>query len=121
MYVDITKRKQAEDKIKQLLAEKELILKEVHHRIKNNMSNIKGLLYLQAETLTDAAAIAALNDAQRRIESMMILYDKLYRSDGFQELPVNEYLPVLINEIIKNFIACVLIPCHRQRYVCKRS
>jgi PAS domain S-box-containing protein len=100
---DITERKRSEEKIKTLLAEKELILKEVHHRIKNNMSNIKGLLYLQAETMTDTAAIAALNDAQRRIESMMILYDKLYRSDGFQELPVNEYLPVLINEIIKNF------------------
>jgi len=100
---DITERKQSEEKIKTLLAEKELILKEVHHRIKNNMSNIKGLLYLQAETLTDAAAIAALNDAQRRIESMMLLYDKLYRSDGFQELPVNEYLPVLVAEIISNF------------------
>lgn len=100
---DITERKRSEEKIRSLLAEKEIILKEVHHRIKNNMSNIKGLLYLQAETLTDNAAIAALNDAQRRIESMMLLYDKLYRSDGFQELPVNEYLPVLVNEIISNF------------------
>jgi len=100
---DITERKRSEERIKTLLTEKELILKEVHHRIKNNMSNIKGLLYLQAETLTDAAAIAALNDAQRRIESMMVLYDKLYRSDGFQELPVNEYLPVLVTEIISNF------------------
>lgn len=100
---DITARKQAEEKIRNLLNEKELILKEVHHRIKNNMNNIKGLLYLQAETLEDPSAAAALNDAESRVASMMVLYEKLYRSDDFSQLPISEYLPRLVEEIISNF------------------
>lgn len=100
---DITGRKQAEDRIKSLLAEKELILREVHHRIKNNMNTIKGLLYLQAETLQDQSAVAALKDAENRVASMMLLYDKLYRSTAFKELSIKEYLPGLADEIIGNF------------------
>lgn len=92
-----------EKKIKSLLAEKEIILKEVHHRIKNNMNTIKSLLFLQAETLKDPSAIAALQDAESRVESMMVLYDKLYRSPDVRELPVKDYLPELVNEIIGNF------------------
>ena len=100
---DITQRILAEEKIKKLLEEKEMILKEVHHRIKNNMSTIKGLLYIQAEALNDQSAVAALRDAENRVESMMILYDKLYRSSDFKELSVREYLPVLADEIIRSF------------------
>jgi PAS domain S-box-containing protein len=100
---DITKRKSDEDKIRQLLAEKELILKEVHHRIKNNMNTIISLLYLQAESLKDSAAITALYDAANRIQSMLILYEKLYQSKGFDKINVSDYLPSLIDEIISNF------------------
>jgi len=102
-FLDITERKLSEEKIKNLLAEKELILREVHHRIKNNMNTIKSLLYLQADTLTEPSAVAALMDAESRVESMMVLYDKLYRSIDFMELSVKEYLPVLVDEIIGNF------------------
>jgi len=100
---DVANRIIAEDKIKHLLAEKEIILKEVHHRIKNNMNTIKGLLFLQAESLKDKTAVSALNDAQSRVESMMVLYDKLYLSEGFGKLSIKEYLPVLLDEIIENF------------------
>lgn len=100
---DITKRKLAEDKIKLLLAEKEIILKEVHHRIKNNMNTIISLLYLQADSLKDSSAIAALDDAANRIQSMLILYDKLYQSKDFNSINLNDYLPTLIDEIIANF------------------
>lgn len=94
---------QSELQIRSMLSEKELLLKEVHHRIKNNMITIKGLLFLQADSLKDQSAIAALNDAQNRVDSMMILYDKLYRSEGFREISVKEYLPELIDEILSNF------------------
>ncbi|PKL15146.1 MAG: hypothetical protein CVV49_21860 [Spirochaetae bacterium HGW-Spirochaetae-5] len=60
---DITERKKAEEKIQNLLTEKELILQEVHHRIKNNMNTIKGLLYLQAIEMRDTAAAGALHEA----------------------------------------------------------
>ncbi|MEI7811350.1 MAG: PAS domain S-box protein [Ignavibacteria bacterium] len=100
---DITERRHAEEKIKKLLVEKEIILKEVHHRIKNNMSTITGVLALQAEHLEDPSAIRALADAESRVRSMMILYDKLYLSVDFQKMPVIDYLPSLTDKIIENF------------------
>jgi two-component sensor histidine kinase len=93
----------AEEKIKTLLHEKELLLREVHHRIKNNMLTITSLLFLQTESLKDPAAISALNDAISRIQSMVLLYDKLYRSSDFNELSVLDYLSPLVDEIINNF------------------
>jgi PAS domain S-box-containing protein len=100
---DITDRKQAEEKVKSLLAEKELLLKEVHHRIKNNMNTVSSLLSLQAATLKEFSAISALEDAIARVRSMGLLYDKLYRSENFIELSIKDYLPSLIDEIISNF------------------
>lgn len=100
---DITERKLTDEKIKSLLAEKELLLREVHHRIKNNMNTIIGLLTLQALSVEEPSAAAALDDAQNRIHSMMVLYDKLYRSDDFGALSLKEYLPALIDEIAGNF------------------
>ncbi len=101
--IDITNRKLAEEKIRTLLNEKELLLREVHHRIKNNMLTITSLLFLQTESLRDPAAISALNDAISRIQSMVVLYDKLYRSSEFNELSVLEYLSPLVDEIVNNF------------------
>lgn len=88
---------------KKLLFEKELILKEVHHRMKNNMNTIQSLLSLQAGYLHEASSISALKDAQQRVQSMGILYDKLYQTAVFNEISVAQYLPDLIDEIIQNF------------------
>ena len=100
---DITERKQAEESIKALLAEKELILKEVHHRLKNNMNTIKGLLFLQIAFLKDPLAISALQGTISRVDSMVVLYDTLYCSHNFNDISVLTYLPSLIDEIIANF------------------
>ncbi len=102
-HVDITDRKLAEEKIKMLLAEKELMLKEVHHRIKNNMNTIAGLLFLQANMLKESAARSALMDSKNRVMSMMVLYDKLYCSDDFNEISIKDYLEPLLDEIINMF------------------
>ncbi len=96
-------RRDAEEKIRSLLLEKDILLKEVHHRIKNNMSTINGLLALQSESLTDAVAVDALKDAQSRVQSMMVLYDKLYRTENINEVSLREYLPGLVSEIADNF------------------
>jgi len=100
---DITERKKAEDKVNSLLAEKELILKEVHHRIKNNMNTISSLLSLQTHTLTEPSAISALKDTGSRVKSMGLLYDKLYLSKDYNNISLKDYLPVLVDEVIKNF------------------
>lgn len=100
---DVTERKRAERKIQDLLAEKELILREVHHRIKNNMSTVQSLLSLQAGMTQAPEAAEALRDAASRVESMAVLYDRLYRSRNFDELPVADYLSSLVDEIARNF------------------
>ncbi len=101
--LDITNLKNSEEKISILLAEKELLLKEVHHRIKNNMNTVSGLLSLQAKSMTEPAAIMALTDARNRIQSMSVLYDKLYMAPDYTQLSIKNYLISLIDEIIKNF------------------
>jgi len=103
VITDISERKHAEEIINKLLAEKELILKEVHHRIKNNMSTISAFLSLQANISDNKVISQALNDADNRVRSMMVLYDKLYQSSNYSELSVKEYLIDMTRQIVKNF------------------
>lgn len=90
---------EAQKKIQDLLDEKEMILKEVHHRVKNNMNTIAGMLWLQADTLKDKTAAQALLDAQGRIMNMMVLYNKLFRSAQFTTLSAKEFIEDMILHI----------------------
>ncbi len=90
---------QAQKQIEQLLESKETLLKEVHHRIKNNMSTISGLLWLQTESIKEPLAAEALLDAQSRVNNMMLLYNKLYQSNSFKVISSREYLNDLIDQI----------------------
>lgn len=83
--------------------EKELLMNEVHHRIKNNMATIQSLLSLQAENASNREAVDILHDAMRRLKSMSFLYDKLYRTGNVSNLSVKEYLSPLVDEIINQF------------------
>jgi PAS domain S-box-containing protein len=78
--MDITKRKQAEDVIRASLREKELLLKEIHHRVKNNLQIIASLLTLQAQSVRDPVALEVLQDSQNRIRAMSLIHAKLYES-----------------------------------------
>lgn len=99
----VAERTLAEEKVSKLVSEKELILREVHHRIKNNMNTVMSLLSLQAQSMKDPRSVAALNDARGRMQSMSLLYEKLYRSDTFRELSIKGYLIPLVHEIVGNF------------------
>jgi len=99
----IIDRKKDEDEIKSLLEQKEMLLREVHHRIKNNMNTVAGLLKLQSLSIEEPAAIEALNDARGRVQNMMLIYDRLYRSADYKNLNVKDYFENLVNEIIKLF------------------
>jgi two-component sensor histidine kinase/ligand-binding sensor domain-containing protein len=86
------------------LIEKEIILKEVHHRIRNNMSTIRGLLSLQSSTLgNNPDAVNALKVAENRIQSMLVLYDKLFLSTDYTNVSTKKYFETLIDDVIKNF------------------
>jgi PAS domain S-box-containing protein len=103
VITDITERKLAEAQIRRLLAEKELILKEVHHRMKNNMNAVMSLLSFQARTAGVPSAAAALTDAANRVHAMGSIYDKLFQSPDYSELSVFSYLDPLIGEVTANF------------------
>jgi PAS domain S-box-containing protein len=100
---DITEMRLAELEVKKLLNEKEILLHEIHHRIKNNMNTIAGLLYLQSDSVGNEAAASALKDAYNRVLSMMLIYDKLFRSSEFNNVSAAGYLPELISGIISTF------------------
>ena len=100
--VDITKHKQVEKEVLDLLKEKELLLREVHHRIKNNMNTVISLLKLQADSVKNIEAKDSLLNAQNRIRSMQVLYDILYRSENFDVTWTELYMNSLIDEIYRN-------------------
>lgn len=100
---DITEKKTAEQQIQSLLNQKELLIHEIHHRVKNNMNTMMTLLGLQADLLEDPQASEALHVAMNRFTSMSILYDKLYRSENLEKMSISIYLPALVDEIIKSF------------------
>lgn len=95
---DITERKQNEERISKLLNEKEQILAEVHHRIKNNLSMLYSMLTLQSSYLKNKEGIEALDDSARRIQGMSLLYQNLFQSQDFGYLEANEYLSELLDQ-----------------------
>jgi PAS domain S-box-containing protein len=101
--IDITERKLAEDKIKKLLAEKEILLKEVQHRIKNNLNIMNSLLSLQASNEKDPSVVTALKDVQNRFQSMSVLYERLFQTENLNEMSVKDYIPQFLNAIINPF------------------
>lgn len=114
VILDQTERKLVENKIKDLLAEKELILKEVHHRIKNNIGSIESFLSLQAESTTNADVKAALQDAISRVQIMRVLYDKLVIGKDYQEVSIKDYFEGLIAAIVAVFPESGIVTIEKQ-------
>jgi len=88
---DVTERKRAEEKILAALAEKELLLKEIHHRVKNNLQIIASLLYLQAEEVKDPKTGGLLKESRDRIKSMALVHEKLYSTNNLSRIDFMEY------------------------------
>jgi PAS domain S-box-containing protein len=97
---DISARKQAEEEIKKQLAEKEILLREVHHRIKNNFAGVESFLLLQMNASESHEAKAVLRDSMARVRGMSILYDKLLLTGDYQDISVRAYLDDLIECIV---------------------
>lgn len=100
---DITATKLNEDRIKQSLKEKEVLLKEVHHRVKNNMQIISSILNLQSSYTTDSNILNLLRESQNRIKTMAYIHESLYQNKTFSSINFNEYLTQLISNIIHSY------------------
>ncbi len=85
-----------------LLAEKEWMLKEIHHRVKNNLQIIKSLLNLQADFLTDPVALGAMRESQNRVHAMALMHQKLYQSENMTGVGMSAY----IHDIVVYLITC---------------
>ncbi|PWR69833.1 PAS domain S-box protein [Methanospirillum lacunae] len=111
---NITERKNAENIVREIeeqnkqqiiasLKEKEILLKEIHHRVKNNLQIISSILKLQEYSSTDPEINAILRESRTRIISMAMLHEKLYRTDNLAEIPLRDYLDQLANQVVKEF------------------
>jgi PAS domain S-box len=95
---DVTERKQQEAAQQKSLREKEVLLQEIHHRVKNNLQVIYSLLDLQADTVDDAATLTLLRDAQARVHAMALIHQTLYQSNNFVAVDLGSYLNTLLND-----------------------
>ncbi|MEQ1859420.1 MAG: histidine kinase dimerization/phosphoacceptor domain -containing protein [Chthoniobacteraceae bacterium] len=96
VFVDITERKAAEEKLKASLEEKKVLLHEIHHRVKNNLQFIISLLRLQGGESSDPALREMLDETRSRVHAMALVHEKLYRADDLSRLDYGSYLRELI-------------------------
>lgn len=99
IYVDVTEQKKYEKQLRQSVKEKQVLLEEIHHRVKNNLAIISGMLQLQAFEAENEEIKNALNDGQLRIQSIGIVHELLYQSEDFIDICFEEYINKLINTI----------------------
>ena len=94
---------QADELIRAALKERETLLKEIHHRVKNNMQVVSSLLSLQAAQATERETIETLNESQRQIRSMALIHEKLYSSGSLSEVDFGDYVESLIAELLRMY------------------
>jgi PAS domain S-box-containing protein len=100
---DITKSKQAEEKIKTALSEKNVLLREVHHRVKNNLQAMIYLIEMQIDQIDDNKIQTFLMELQEQARTMSLVYEQLYQSDYLAEVDMDGYLNNLVTNVIQTF------------------
>jgi PAS domain S-box-containing protein len=100
---DITDLKSAEEALKTALGEKNMLLKEIHHRVKNNMQVIIGLLQFQASTVSSPEIARIVLDTETRIRSMVLIHERLYKSEDFININLGIYIKDLIDSLIYTY------------------
>ncbi|MFS8117624.1 MAG: PAS domain S-box protein [Microcoleus sp.] len=100
---DISDRKLTSARIQAALHEKEVLLKEIHHRVKNNMQVVSSLLQLQAQYIEDEPTLALFEESQTRIHSMALIHEQLYQSDNLDRIDLLPYVENLVANLYQSF------------------
>lgn len=101
--IDITGRKQGEERMQAALREKEVLLREIHHRVKNNLTVVTALIEMQAEETTNAEALNLFRDVRNRVLAMSMVHEDLYQSDNLARIEFGPYLERLLANIRQGF------------------
>ena len=104
IHLDIPERKRYEERMEASLREKEVIIKEVHHRVKNNMQVISGFLELQSNYIDDPQTVEKLMECQRRVRTMALVHEKLYQSRTLGVINAAEYIKSLIADLMNSYM-----------------
>jgi two-component sensor histidine kinase len=101
--VDISDRKQKEARIEAALKEKDILLGEIHHRVKNNLQVVHSLLDLQAEKIDDEAIVEMLRESQNRVKSMALIHQMLYQSTDFSQVDFARFIRLLVTTLTSSY------------------
>jgi|GEM_PF-1005240 len=103
LALDVTERMKAERQLQASLNEKEIMIKEIHHRVKNNLQIISSLLTLQSEFIKDTSAKEYFTDSQNRVKSMAIIHEKLYQTRDFANINIKDYVDNLTLSLFRAY------------------
>ncbi len=99
----VEEMKKVEDRVRRSLGEKEVLLKEIHHRVKNNLQTIHSLLHLQLPHIKDSQALEVFKESQNRIYSIALVHDRLYQSESLAMIDIAEYIRSLVANLFQSY------------------